>query len=129
MQIAASRRRVLREYGAVFVASKNVRIPTRCIFLSSEEVDKFHASLKTRKEILRGTPISLRPRRWKTDEGCRRYRGRRQNSTPDDGSTAAKRNYGDTEYIWSTRFLSGLSYWTAKRRITKMLRKWLATPM
>jgi hypothetical protein len=108
-------RHVLREYGAIFAAGPTVKIPERCMFRSEDEVQQFQAKLKTRADIVSGTPIELQEAAMSallqavTEANAMGLR-----ITPLDGSIAGRRNFADTVRIWNSRFLPALTHyvWT-----------------
>nr|MDQ3805517.1 hypothetical protein [Acidobacteriota bacterium] len=53
-------RRVLAEYGAMFLA-EGVRLPSVCLFEGEEEVESFQREARWRAEVLDGVEIELQP--------------------------------------------------------------------
>jgi hypothetical protein len=112
-------RRVLEEYGAMFVAGVGVRVPTACVFTSEEEVLKFQTEATFRAEDFGGAIIELQPAALETLLEAR-VEARRLglDITPRDGAEAGRRVYADTLRLWQTRFLPALEHWVAQRRLT-----------
>src|SRR5688572_2596065 len=54
-------RRILNEYGAVFVAAGEVLPPPVCIFAGAEEVETFQAAARVSAQVIGGVPIELQP--------------------------------------------------------------------
>jgi len=95
--------RVLREYGAIFVAGDSVRVPTQCIFQGREAVDDFHSGLKLSSAKIRETEITLQSEALRAlldaVDGASEARLR---ITPLDGTIAGTRNYDDTVRLWNS---------------------------
>lgn len=113
-------RRVLEEYGAIFVASDKVTPPPLCVFTSEEQVTKFQASAGYQTEFIGYDNIELQSAAMKAllkaideaqEEGL--------DITPRDGAEAARRSYSDSQRLWDTRFLPALDHWLAQQRLTQ----------
>jgi hypothetical protein len=113
-------RRVLEEYGAIFLAIKKVTTPPVCIFTSEEQVAKFQDSLDYVTENVAGADIELQTaamdalleaRNQALKEGL--------DITPRDGSEAARRSYDDSLHLWNTRFLPALDYWLGQGKLSE----------
>src|SRR5215831_18662717 len=50
--------RVLREYGAVFVAAETVKLPDKCIFPNDETTRKFQSGLQTKSSVVGGVLVT-----------------------------------------------------------------------
>jgi hypothetical protein len=111
-------RRILEEYGAVFVATKKVLPPPRCVFANEEEVLKFQEEAGYDEEKIGFDYIELQPEALKQ---LRKARGEAQKEgldiTPRDGAEAARRNYEDSVRLWNSRFLPALEHWLSKGRL------------
>jgi len=112
-------RRVLEDYGAMFVAGEAVGPPPTCVFTSEEQVQQFQAAAEPAGATIDGARIELQPaamdalsnaRRKANDEGL--------DITPRDGAEAARRSYADTLRLWNTRFLPALDYWQKQGRLS-----------
>lgn len=110
--------RVLYEYGSVFAATDEVRLPLTCIFETPAEVDKFQSNLQTRSLLFGSVEIELQEEAMKqlihaVEEASRM----RLSITPLDGRVAGRRSYYDTVRIWNSRFYRALGHWTGRGRI------------
>jgi hypothetical protein len=115
----ATSRRVLEDYGAMFVASTEVLPPPVCMFASEAEVTRFQREAKFTTEIIGGTRIELQPAAMKALLAAREEaRGRGLDITPRGGAEAARRSYDDTLRLWNSRFLPALSYWKGRGRLS-----------
>jgi hypothetical protein len=112
-------RRVLFEYGSIFVSTTDVRLPGTCIFADDEEVENFQAKLKTKRALFGNTEIELQAAAIEQLENAR-AEGTRLGLriSPLDGAVAGRRNYDDTVRIWNSRFYRALNYWVRKGKIT-----------
>lgn len=111
-------RRVLFEYGSMFVAAPDVKLPNACIFETAADVASFHTRLETKKHSFDAVEIELQAAAMKQLIDAQSEAGRSGLSiTPLDGSVAGRRTYQDTVRIWNSRFYRALDYWVAKRRI------------
>lgn len=113
-------RRILEDYGAVFVASESVLPPPVCIFRSEADVIRFQAQAKFKAAVIGGTRIELQPAAMDALQAAREEARRvGLEITPRGGEEAARRSYQDTVRLWNTRFLPALSYWMKRGRLTK----------
>ena len=113
-------RRVLHDYGAMFVCEKNIMPPPVCVFTSEDQVTQFQSEAGVAATKIDDATIELQPaamaallqaRAAALAEGL--------NITPRDGAEAARRGYADTVRLWNSRFLPALDYWTSKGRLTE----------
>ena len=113
-------RRILEEYGAVFVATKKVLPPPVCIFTNEDQVTRFQDDAGFDEEQIGFDVIELQPEALKQ---LRKAREQAQKEgldiTPRDGAEAARRNYGDSVRLWNSRFLPALDYWLSQGRLTE----------
>jgi hypothetical protein len=112
-------RRILEEYGAVFVANKKVLPPPVCIFSNEDQVTRFQEDAGYDQEKIGFDEIELQPEALKS---LRKAREEAQKEgldiTPRDGAEAARRNYEDSLRLWNSRFLPALDYWLSQGRLT-----------
>jgi hypothetical protein len=111
-------RRLLHDYGAIFVASKDILPPPVCVFNSQEAVADFQKAAGSASAKFGGDTVQLQPaamtallkaRATALAEGL--------NITPRDGAEAGRRDYADTVRLWNSRFLPALSYWQELGRL------------
>jgi hypothetical protein len=113
-------RRILEDYGAVFVAAPSVKPPPVCIFKSEAAVVKFQDEAKFRAAVIGGTRIELQPAAMEALLAARaEAHSEGLDITPRGGEEAARRSYQDTVRLWNTRFLPALSHWMKRGRLTK----------
>ena len=112
-------RRILEEYGAMFLANKKVTPPPACIFTTEEQVTRFQEAAGFASEVIGFDQIELQPEALKQ---LRKAREEAQKEgldiTPRDGAEAARRNYDDSVRLWNSRFSPALDYWLSQGRLT-----------
>jgi hypothetical protein len=113
-------RRILEDYGAMFVASKKVMPPPVCIFRSEQEVSKFQEQAGYTTEKIGFDEVELQPEAMKALLKAREDAQKEGlDITPRDGAEAARRTYEDSQHLWDTRFLPALDYWLAQGKLTE----------
>src|SRR2546430_5764058 len=113
-------RRILEDYGAVFIASKKVMPPPVCIFSSEQEVTQFQERAGYTTERIGFDNIELQPGAMKALMKAREEAQKEGlDIRPRDGAEAARRTYADSLQLWDTRFLPALDYWLAQGRLTE----------
>lgn len=113
-------RRVLEDYGAMFLANKKVMPPPVCVFTSDEEVAEFQERAGYASEMFGFDQVELQPQAMKELLKAREEAQKENlDITPRDGAEAARRSYEDSLQLWQTRFLPALNHWLAQRRLTE----------
>ncbi len=113
-------RRVFWEYGSIFVADGDVRLPDKCIFTSSALVDSFQVRLETKKAMFGSVEIELQESAMEHLLKAVRDAARsRLSITPLHGAIAGRRNYEDTVRLWNSRFYRALDHWSARGSIKR----------
>jgi len=112
-------KRVLSEYGAMFVASSTVKSPPACLFQNDAEVAAFHSKLDTSFVLINGIQLNLQKAAADSlnavivealAEGI--------SVRPLHGAIAGGRTYADTVRLWNSRFEPALKYWNRQKRIS-----------
>ena len=112
-------RRILEEYGAIFVADKKVIPPPVCIFTTAEQVTRFQDAAGFEAEVIGYDEVELQPQALKKLNKAREEaRKEGLDITPRDGAEAARRNYEDSVRLWNSRFEPALDYWQSQGRLT-----------
>lgn len=113
-------RRVLHDYGAMFVGAQSILPPPVCIFTSEDQVSQFQeaagrAPLTIGHAVIELQPAAmqalLRARATALAEGL--------DITPRDGAEGARRDYADTVRLWNSRFLPALDHWKKVGRLSE----------
>jgi hypothetical protein len=113
-------RRVLEDYGAMFLANKKVKTPPVCIFTSEAEVSHFQEQADYVTENIDGADVELQTEAMKALLKAREEAQKEDlDITPRDGAEAARRSYQDSLELWNSRFLPALDYWLGQGRITE----------
>ena len=110
-------RRVLEEYGAMFVA-EGVLLPLACVLESEEAVERFQREAGWRAAVLDGHVVELQPAAMASLLDAREeaaYAGLRL--TPRGGSEAGRRSFADSLRLWRSRCDPALDYWCAEGRL------------
>ncbi len=112
-------RRILEEYGAIFVADKKVIPPPVCMFSNEEQVTKFQDDAGFEAEVIGFDEVQLQPEALKKLTKAREEAQKEGlDITPRDGAEAARRNYEDSVRLWNSRFEPALDYWLSQGRLT-----------
>ena len=112
-------RRILEEYGAIFVANKKVTPPPVCVFTTEEQVTKFQDDAGFETEFIAYDEVALQPEAMKSLNKARKDAQKEGlDITPRDGAEAGRRNYEDSVRLWNSRFEPALDYWLSQGRLT-----------
>jgi len=112
-------RRVLEDYGAIFLAHKKVLPPPVCVFTSDEQVVEFQDRAGYTTEKIGYDEVELQPEAMKQLLKAREEAQKENlDITPRDGAEAARRSFEDSLQLWDTRFLPALAYWEQQGRLT-----------
>ena len=112
-------RRILEEYGAIFLADKKVLPPPACVFTTEDQVTAFQNAAGFVAETIADADIELQPQAMKALLKARDDAQEESlDITPRGGAEAARRNYEDSMRLWDTRFLPALEYWLGQGRLT-----------
>ncbi|MBA2340401.1 MAG: hypothetical protein H0V88_08395 [Pyrinomonadaceae bacterium] len=111
-------RRVLEEYGAIFVASERVAVPPVAVFTSQDEAEEFQRRAGWKRARVADTEIELQPAALDCLlEARRAAQGEGFDITPRGGREAARRSFDDSLRLWNSRFLPALQHWTECERL------------
>lgn len=112
-------RRILEEYGAVYIATKKVLPPTLCVFTNESQVTRFQDDAGVASELIGFDEIELQPEALKALKKAREEAQKEGlDITPRDGAEAARRNYDDSVRLWNSRFQPAVDYWLGQGRLT-----------
>lgn len=110
-------RRLLAEYGAMFVA-QGVAVPTKVVFRNQAELDAFHNSLEIAAESIGGLRMELQAPAMAALRRAIQDAGTRGLSITPRGADSARRSYDETVGLWASRVEPALDHWSARGRIT-----------
>lgn len=102
---------LLREYGAVFVARGGAVPPDRIIFQDGNEVDAFQKSLASASDFIGGFEMTLQAAAMAALKGARDEAKVKGLSITPRGADSAKRTYGATVELWTSRVEPALDHW------------------
>ena len=112
-------RRILEEYGAMYLANKKVLPPPFCVFTNEEQVTRFQKDAGISSEFFGLDEIELQPEALKAlVKACEDAEKEGLQITPRDGAEAARRNYEDSVRLWNSRFQPALDYWLGQEKLT-----------
>lgn len=112
-------RRILEDYGAIFLATKKVTPPSVCIFTNEDQVARFQEEAGFSAELIGYDEIELQPEAMKELMKARAEAQKEAlDITPRDGAEAARRNYDDSLRLWNSRFQPALDYWLEQGRLS-----------
>jgi hypothetical protein len=107
-------RRLLAEYGAMFLAETDVLVPPVCVFRSAAEVEEFQLRSRPRATVIGDTVVELQPAALLALEQARGAAlAAGLDITPRGGAEAARRSYEDTLRLWTSRVEPALAHWLA----------------
>jgi hypothetical protein len=113
-------RRVLHDYGALFVGAESILPPPLCVFTGEDEVERFQKEAGFTPATIGDSVIELQPVAMSALLQARAVaRAAGLEISPRDGAEAARRSYADTVRLWNSRFLPALVHWTDAGRLSK----------
>jgi hypothetical protein len=112
-------RKLLEEYGAVFVARGGAIPPATVIFENEREVAKFQSSVSKSRKNIGGFEIELQTAAMRALKRAIDEAEEKKMSITPRGADAARRSYSDTVALWASRVDPALSHWVEKGRLTK----------
>lgn len=109
--------KLLKDYGAVFVAKGNAIPPKTVIFKDETAVSAFQSSLKTSTEKIGSIDVELQtPAMNALKEAIAEARQTNLTITP-RSKDSSKRTYGETVELWASRVNPGLEHWVKKGKL------------
>ena len=113
-------RRVLQDYGAMFVGADSVSLPPLCVFTSEDLVESFQKEAGPAANTIGDAVIELQPAAMSALLEARAVaKAEGLEISPRDGAEAARRSYADTVRLWNSRFLPALAHWTRAGRLSE----------
>ena len=114
----AVEKRILEEYGALFVARGGAIVPPRIIFKNEREVAAFQKSVSKKKENIGGFELELQTAAMNDLKKSIAEAETNDLTITPRGADSARRNYPQTVELWASRVVPALSYWTKKGKLT-----------
>jgi hypothetical protein len=113
-------KRILHEYGAIFIADEKVIAPPVCMFTNTDEVNNFQAKTQIAGEQVGGAKIELQANAMKAYlEARAEAKTNGLDIKPKDGAEAARRGFDDTLRLWKSRVDPACEHWIAKGKLTR----------
>jgi hypothetical protein len=110
--------RILKEYGAVFVAKGGAIPPNKIIFKNEREVSAFQSKITKTKENINGIELELQtPAMEKLIDAAEEAAQNNLTITP-RGTDSAKRSYAETVELWASRVNPGLAHWVEAGKVS-----------
>jgi hypothetical protein len=106
--------RLLKEYGALFVARGGAIPPKTVIFKNEREVSAYQARLSKSNENIGGFALELQTAAMKNLKNAIAEAEKNNLTITPRGADAAKRNYTDTVMLWASRVNPALAFWVEK---------------
>jgi hypothetical protein len=111
--------RVLKDYGAMFVARGGAVAPPVLVFADEAAVRDWQAGLRSTRAEIGGTRVELQsPAMTALMEARTEAQAAKLDITP-RGADAARRSYEETVKLWQSRVNPGLTHWVSEGRLDK----------
>ncbi len=114
----AVQKRVLLEYGALFLTTAATPPPT-CMFKNEDEVRNFQTKAGIASQNIGGVNIELQPTAMKALlAAIAEAKSKGLSITPRDGTDAGRRSFGASLENWKSRFDPACEHWKKKGKLT-----------
>jgi hypothetical protein len=110
--------KLLKEYGAVFVAKGGATPPNTVVFRDDNAVSTFQSNLARSSDTIGGVSIELQSAAMKALKEAVADASQNGLTITPKGNDAARRSYADTVELWASRVNPGLAHWSGKGRIS-----------
>lgn len=112
--------KMLKEYGAMFVAKGGAVPPPKVVFNNEAEVSSWQSGISKASESIGGATIELQTPAMKAlKEAITEAKQSGENISPNGGSDAARRDYAGTVSNWKSRVDPGMVHWVGKGKISQ----------
>lgn len=112
-------KRILNEYGALFLTDQSALPPPTCMFTSSEQVFAFQNQAGIQAHEIANAQVELQPAAMKALLAARdEAKSQGMDITPRDGAEAGRRGFDDTLRLWNSRFEPACDYWMSKGKLS-----------
>jgi hypothetical protein len=111
-------RRLLTEYGAVFMA-RGVTVPPKIVFRDESEVSKFQSGLSIATEVMGEYPMELQSAAMEDLRSAIQEAYKNDLSITPRDTDSARRSYGETVALWASRVQPALTYWVEQGRMSE----------
>lgn len=104
-------KRLVEEYGSVFVARGGATPPNKVVYESERDVDKFQASVESATQTLGNVRITLQKAAMEALSKAVAFARNVGLSITPRGAEAAARTYAETVTLWASRVEPALEHW------------------
>lgn len=111
-------RKLLREYGSVFVA-RGVNVPLKVVFRDEPEVAAFQGTMRTSAASIGGFQLTLQAAAMDALRTATEQAKAKGLVISPRGADSAKRTYTETVGLWKSRVDPALVHWVKQGRMTK----------
>lgn len=115
----AAANRLLKDYGAMFVARGGTVVPPKIVFENDAECADWQNRIQVRREVFGSINVELQTAAMTALINARDELRARNLTVTARGTWAARRDYDDTVEIWRTRVDPALDYWTQRGRLSE----------
>ncbi|HEY0426650.1 MAG TPA: hypothetical protein VGC76_02485 [Pyrinomonadaceae bacterium] len=112
-------RRLLKEYGSVFVARGGATPPKTVIFKNEQEVAAFQSALEKSSAQIGGFNLELQAAAMNALKDAISEAKQNNLTITPRGADSARRSYGETVDLWASRVNPGLEHWTQNGKLSK----------
>ncbi|MDQ6786839.1 MAG: hypothetical protein M3033_08525 [Acidobacteriota bacterium] len=112
-------RRLLEEYGALFVAQSDVIVPETVIFKDEKEVWNWQGKVPNAKMNLGGFEIELQTAALKKLKKAVAEAEENNLTITPRGADSARRNYAQTVDLWASRVNPALIHWVKEGKLSE----------
>lgn len=109
-------RRLLKEYGAMFVA-KSVIVPDRVLFQNASNVRSFQSTLNSTKAEIGEFVVELQAVAMKALQAAIGDATASGLTITPRGQDSAARDYDETVELWASRVIPGMRHWVSNGRL------------
>lgn len=110
--------KMLKEYGAMFVARGGATPPNTVVFKNEAEVSAWQSGVSKSKENVGSFELELQTAAMKGLKDAIAEAKQSSLTITPRGADSAKRNYSGTVELWASRVNPGLTHWVGKGKLT-----------
>lgn len=110
-------KRILREYGAVFLSRGGTTPPKTVIFRDESEVSSFQSGVSKSSESIGGFTLELQSAAMTGLKNAVAEAKQSNLTISPRGADSAKRTYNETVKLWKSRVEPGLKHWVSKGKL------------
>lgn len=111
--------KLLKEYGAVFVAGNGVKPPPKIVFENQAEVLSWQSKLSKSETEIGGHSLQLQTEAMRALINAAGEARQQGLSLTPRGADSAGRDYAGTIDLWASRVLPGLAHWVSNGRLSR----------